>query len=58
MSVFWKRKMKTFVSLFDFDKDGVISKKDWDNMAFLFANFENADKQKAGHLKTQADNVS
>jgi len=50
--------MKTFVSLFDFDKDGVISKKDWDNMAFLFANFENADKQKAGHLKTQADNVS
>jgi len=37
--------------------DGAISKEEWDTMPVLFANFENADKQKAEHLKTQFDNV-
>lgn len=58
MSEFFKRKMRTFISLFDFDKDGVISKDDWDKFPVLFASFEKADKQKAEHLKTQYDNVS
>src|SRR6218665_1399537 len=58
MSEFYKRKMRTYFSLFDFDKDGVLSREEWDQMPVLFANFENADKKKAEHLKTIFDNVS
>lgn len=57
MSEFWKRKMRTYVSLFDLDKDGVIPKDDWDKMPVLFASFKNADPQKAKNLKTAFDNV-
>lgn len=57
MSEFWKRKMKTHVSLFDYDKDGVISREDWNKMPVLFTSFEKADKQKGEHLKTVFDNM-
>jgi len=57
MSEFWKRKIRKYFSTFDFDRDGIISKDDWDKMPVQFANFENADKQKAEHLKTQFSSV-
>jgi len=49
--------MRTYLALFDFDNDGVISKEDWDKMPVLFASFKEADQQKADHLKTQFHNV-
>jgi Ca2+-binding EF-hand superfamily protein len=49
--------MRTYLFTFDLDKDGVISKADWVGMAIRFAQYENADKKKAEHLKTQFENV-
>ena len=57
MSEFWKRKLKTYFSTFDHDKNGVISKAEWMGMAIGFAESEKADTQKADRIKTQFANV-
>lgn len=57
MSEFWKRKMRTCFSIFDYDDDGIITKNDLTEMAIQFANFEKANKQKAEHLKLEFENV-
>ena len=49
--------MRTYFSLFDYDKDGVISKEDWDKMPVMFGSFKEADQHKLEHLKAQFDNV-
>ena len=37
MSDFWLRKMKTYFVRIDFDKDGSITRKDFEGMASRFA---------------------
>ena len=49
--------MRTYISTFDLDKDGIISKADWVGIPISFANFTKADKQKAERTKTEFENV-
>jgi len=51
MSEIWKRKLRTYFWIFDFDKDGVISKDHWVGMASRFFSFGLPDKEKAEQLK-------
>ncbi len=57
MSEYWKRKLRTYFTRLDFDKNGIISKDDWVGMGIRFAEFGKADKQKAEHLKEEFEKV-
>ena len=57
MSEFFKRKARRYFSVFDLDRDGIISKNDFVGMAIRFAQVEKADKKKAENLKTEFETV-
>lgn len=50
MSDFWVRKMKTYFQRIDFDKDGAITKKDFEGMADRFVKCEKLDEAKGKDL--------
>jgi len=53
MSDFWVRKMKTYFQRVDFDKDGVITQKDFEGMAERFVKREKLDDARGKELKTK-----
>jgi len=53
MSDFWIRKMKTYFTRIDFDKDGAITQKDFEAMAERFIKCEKLDEKKGGELKAK-----
>merc|ERR1712018_481637 len=55
MSDFWLQKMRTYFDRIDFDKDGAITRKDFEGMAERFS--EKLDATKAADLKTTITNV-
>jgi len=57
MSEFLKRKLRTYFNLKDFDKDGIQTKDNWEQLAITFAEHENADKERAKDIRTRFLNV-
>ena len=53
MSEFWVRKMKTYFQRIDFDKDGVITQKDFEAMAERFVKREKLDDVRGKELKSK-----
>jgi Ca2+-binding EF-hand superfamily protein len=53
MSDFWVRKMKTYFQRIDFDKDGAITQKDFEQMADRFVSCEKLDATKGAELKSK-----
>jgi len=53
MSDFWVHKMKTYFTRIDFDKDGTITRKDFEGMAERFAESEKLSKERSAELKTK-----
>ena len=53
MSDFWIRKMKTYFSRIDFDKDGAITRKDFEGMGTRFVEKEKADAATGEIIKTK-----
>jgi len=53
MSEFWVRKMKTYFQRIDFDKDGVITQKDFEGMAERFVEREKLDDVRGKELKSK-----
>jgi len=51
MSDFWKRKMRTYFTRIDFDKDGSITQKDFEAMAARFIEREKLDACRGADLK-------
>lgn len=51
MSDFWKRKMKTYFNRIDFDKDGSITKKDFEGMGDRFIEVDKLDTKAGKTLK-------
>jgi len=57
MSEFWKRKVRTFFTLLDYDKDGVMSKDDWIRLESHCVKFHNASKEKEEDFRTKFEKV-
>jgi len=53
MSDFWVKKMKTYFTRIDFDKDGSITQKDFEGMAKRFIESEKLDAKKGEDLKNK-----
>jgi len=53
MSDFWIRKMKTYFQRIDFDKDGSITRKDFEGMGTRFVEKEKADAATGEIIKTK-----
>lgn len=51
MSEFWARKMRTYFDRIDFDKDGVITRSDFEGMADRFIESERLDPGRGKELK-------
>ena len=58
MSDFWIRKMKTYFQRIDFDRDGVITQKDFEGMAERFVQREKLSGARGKELKTKLLQVS
>lgn len=58
MSEFWKRKMRTFMHLYDYDKDGYISEKDFADMGRSLADAYNATPEQKDSLTIAFVNAS
>ena len=50
MSAFWTKKMRTYFQRIDFDKDGAITRKDFEGMAERFVSCEKLDAAKGKDL--------
>ena len=57
MSEFLKRKLRTFFTVMDYDKDGVQTKEGWVTLGTRFANFENADQERVEDIKNRFSRV-
>jgi Ca2+-binding EF-hand superfamily protein len=57
MSDFWVRKIKTYFQLFDYDKDGVITQKDFEGIAHGFVEFGKLDETKAKEFASQLNKL-
>ena len=55
MSDLWVQKMKTYFNRIDFDKDGAITRKDFEGMAERFAK---ESEMKAEHAKVLMDSLT
>lgn len=53
MSDFWVHKMKTYFNRIDFDKDGSITKKDFEGMADRFVSAEKLNAEKGQDLRNK-----
>jgi Ca2+-binding EF-hand superfamily protein len=51
MSEFWTRKMRTYFTRIDFDKDGSITQKDFEAMATRFIESEKLDAKRGADLR-------
>lgn len=51
MSDFWVKKMKTYFTRIDFDKDGSITQKDFEGMAERFVSSEKLDATRGAELR-------
>lgn len=58
MSSFWVRKIETYFTRIDFDKDGSITKKDFEGMANRFVESEKLDAKRGEELKAKLTLVS
>eukprot|EP00178_Gracilaria_changii_P017956 TRINITY_DN51246_c0_g1_i1.p1 TRINITY_DN51246_c0_g1~~TRINITY_DN51246_c0_g1_i1.p1 ORF type:complete len:178 (+),score=31.74 TRINITY_DN51246_c0_g1_i1:63-596(+) len=57
MSDFWLRKMRTYFQRIDFDKDGAITRRDFEGMAQRFKETGKLSAEHAGHLDTDLMNI-
>ncbi len=58
MSDFWQRKMRTYFQRIDFDKDGSITKKDFEGMADRYIKHGKFNDAKAKDLRGTLGTVS
>jgi len=54
---FWERKLKTYFTRIDFDKDGAITNKDFEAMADRFVDAEKLDATKGATLKGKLQQI-
>ena len=58
MSEFWTRKMKTYFNRIDFDKDGSITRKDFEGMGERFVEADKLDATAGAAMKSKLVEVS